>query len=828
MKQLFTRFLLLAAAFLAAVPASLGQTTSTTVAQAWVARYDGPAGFRAQSYDYGRVVAVDATGNVFVTGTSATGPSDYVTIKYAPGGQQLWVARYDGPAGRQADEPHALVVDAAGNAYVTGNSPDASGRSDWATIKYSPSGEQLWVARYASPNNGDDNAYGLAVDAAGNVFVTGDSNGTDPNGDFLTIKYSPAGQPLWLARFDRPGGGRDFAQALALDATGNVYVTGISYRTAETSSGGDFATVKYSPSGQQLWATLYDGPNGGYDEGRVIAVDAAGNAYVSGFSYLAVNGSNGDYLTVKYSTTGQQLWTARYDGPAGGTDYPVATAVDAAGSVVVTGYSTGSGTGSDYATVKYSATGQRQWLARYNGPANNSDVAHGLALDAEGNAYVTGSSNTTSSNSDYLTVKYAAASGQQVWTASYNGPANNRDDAQSVAVDAAGNVYVTGNSEGTTSTDYATIKYTQTTTTTPPAACNRTLNQPVTATDRFATSASQPFTFTAAQLLANDTDPLGRPLRVASVGQPSIGSLTTNADGSYTYTPTLASRGTFTLTYVVEETGPVIASPGTGHYYEFVSAPGICWSAAKAAAAARTYRGVQGYLATITFAGEKEFLTGRAEGQYWFGASDAAVEGDWRWTTGPEAGTLIWKGNASGYGLAYTNWLPGQPDDYQNQYRPAGEDYGILYGNSGLWNDADDCNTGGTTAGYLVEYGGLEACTPVLYSLGTVSITVSPATTAALVAAAPAATAAGPFTFEAAPNPSDGQFRVRLLAAADGPAQLELLDGQGRRVRSLYSGSLAAGELREVAVAAPGLATGLYVVRLQTGQQVRYLRVTIQ
>ncbi|WP_426062321.1 lectin-like protein, partial [Hymenobacter sp. B1770] len=168
-----------------------------------------------------------------------------------------------------------------------------------------------------------------------------------------------------------------------------------------------------------------------------------------------------------------------------------------------------------------------------------------------------------------------------------------------------------------------------------------------------------------------------------------------------------------------EGTGPVLASSDTYHYYEFVSAPGICWTDAKAAAAARTYEGMQGYLATITFAGEKDFLVNRAQGQYWFGASDAGVEGEWRWQTGPEAGQLIWRGGPTGIGAAYTHWLPGQPDDFKNQWRPQGEDYAQFYGNSWLWNDVDNCNTGGsTTAGYLVEYGGLEACTPILYSLG--------------------------------------------------------------------------------------------------------------
>ena len=316
---------------------------------------------------------------------------------------------------------------------------------------------------------------------------------------------------------------------------------------------------------------------------------------------------------------------------------------------------------------------------------------------------------------------------------------------------------------------------------------------------------------------------------MASVGKPSSGSLVSNKDGSLTYTPVAGFVGDATFTYVVQEAGPVLAYVSTGHYYQFVSAPGICWTDAQAAAAARRYNGMAGYLATITFAGEKNFLLGRAAGQYWFGAADNLVEGEWRWKTGPEAGRLFWRGDTTGVGLAFSNWQPGNPDNYINHWRPDGEDYGILYGNSGYWNDVNNCNTGGATAGYVVEYGGLESCVPILYSVGTVTISVGPAMEARMAKGALALkTATGEPGVQVLPNPSTGQFRVQVLTDADGPAQLDLFDLQGRRVRSLFAGSLRAAELREIAVDATDLSTGIYLVRLQSGQQVQHQRVLIQ
>ncbi|WP_197076789.1 cadherin-like domain-containing protein [Hymenobacter terrenus] len=761
------------------------------VTQEWVARHYQPVPARTASLQLARDVTVDLAGNVFVTGLSATFSGDLLTIKYSPTGQQVW-ARY---AGLRVVSTYGMAVgvDAAGNAYVA-----AEGVGGTVILKYSPGGVQQWTVQTNA------RLYSLKVDAAGNVYVTGDSQN-----DYLTVKYSTTGQQLWAARYSSPDSNGDYAQRLDLDAAGNVYVTGISYRAGMANSS-EFATIKYSPTGQQLWVARYNTPGNTYNEGRIIAVDPAGNAYVSGYIQYEDGTTASGYVTVKYSPSGQQLWTA-----SGGV-YPTATALDAAGNVFVSGYSFLTG---NSITTKYSSGGQQLWTNQ--SPSIGSDSFSDLEVDAAGNAYVTGTV-----AKDYATVKYSPA-GQQLWEARYNGPVGNgADNGIALALDPAGNLYVTGDSEDADfSTDFVTIKYSQSS----PSACtNSTVNQPVASADRLTVGAG-PLTIAPAQLLANDSDPLGRALQVASVGSPSSGTLVRNANGTFTYTPRPGFVGTATFTYLLQEAGPVLASPGTGHYYEFVSGPGICWADARAAAAARRYQGMAGYLTTITSVGEKDFLVGRAPGAYWFGASDTGVEGEWRWQTGPEAGQLFWRGGANGIGAAYSHWLPNQPDDYKNQWRPQGEDYGQLYGHSGLWNDVDNCNTGGNTAGYVVEYGGLEPCVPILYSTGRVTLEVgsSPQTQRATARSTSLVTT-GPTLLQASPNPSVGQFRVQVLAGSEGPAQLDLFDLQGRRVRSLFTGQLHTGEQREVPVEAQELSAGIYLVRLQSGQQVQHLRVSIQ
>src|SRR5574341_1204041 len=362
-----------------------------------------------------------------------------------------WVRRYNGP-GNSSDYPHALAVDDSGNVYVTGQSAGSGTSYDYATIKYSPSGDTLWVRRYNDPGNDFDAANALALDGSGNLYVTGQSDATGANWDYATVKYSPAGETLWSRRYNGPGNAGDLASALAVDDSGNVYVTG---RSRGSGTFDDYATIKYCPSGATLWVRRYNGP-GNYDDGALaLAVGDSGNLYVTGFS--GGGATSTDFATIKYAPNGDTLWVRRYND---GGDYASALAVDNAGNVYVTG---GSGVGtSDYATIKYAPNGDTLWVRRYKGPGNSDDYASALALDTAGNLYVTGSSWGSGTFNDYATIKYAP-NGDELWVRRYNGPANDYDNASALAVDNSGNLYVTGNSYGGIGTyfDYATIKYVQ-------------------------------------------------------------------------------------------------------------------------------------------------------------------------------------------------------------------------------------------------------------------------------------------------------------------------------------------------------------------------------
>jgi len=239
----------------------------------------------------------------------------------------------------------------------------------------------------------------------------------------------------WVRIYNGPGNYNDFACAMAVDQHGNVYVTGESLGSGP---GFDIATIKYDSSGNELWVARYDGSANKSDGSRDIAVDPSGNIYITGYS--AVAGGSQDYITIKYDSNGNKIWEAKYDCPTNGGDKARAIALDSFQNVYVTGESSDGGAIADIATVKYDSKGNEVWAARYNSPGDGVDRTHSIALDSYGNVYVAGESSQTGTSFDYITIKYDV-NGNEEWVARYNGPGDNADIANDISVGPSGNVY---------------------------------------------------------------------------------------------------------------------------------------------------------------------------------------------------------------------------------------------------------------------------------------------------------------------------------------------------------------------------------------------------
>jgi hypothetical protein len=367
-----------------------------------------------------------------------------------------WVRIYNGPWGAP-DEPRAMVVDSSGNVYVTGisnHNPNPPYNWDVATIKYSPNGDTAWARFYGGSSENEDGPSAIAVDGSGNIYVTGWSVDSGPTYNFLTIKYYPNGDTAWVRKYKGPlnngGGGFD----LAVDPSGNIYVTGTVHNgTAEF----DFCTIKYYPSGDTAWVRIYNGPGDSTDMAEKVAVDALGNAYVTGLSLGT--GTGYDYATIKYLPNGQVAsgWPIRYNNAgASGDDMPTDIVADGSGNVYVTGNSYSTGAGADYLTIKYYSNGSTAWVRRYNNEWNTDDYGASIALDDSGNVFVAGIS-----GGHNFVIKYNSP-GDMIWSNRYwnTSPPDSTDRYPSITTDHSGNLYLTGSvyDEGTY-WNYLTIKY---------------------------------------------------------------------------------------------------------------------------------------------------------------------------------------------------------------------------------------------------------------------------------------------------------------------------------------------------------------------------------
>lgn len=296
-----------------------------------------------------------------------------------------------------------------------------------------------WSATYDEAFN-HDIIRDMAVDAAGNVYVTGESKNGSESYNVLTIKYDADGTELWTMDYNNDAeNGIDKGNALAVDSSGNVYVAG------ETDRGNkDFILIKYDSDGVEQWAEFYDGTGGSHDIAYDVAIDKDDYIYVTGKS-IGDNGTYYDYVTLKYDGQGQLFWARPYhsDELSNGYDQPVAMAIDDANDIYVTGFSEGDGTGYDIVTVKYDSLGNEDWTSRVDYIASNDDRPSAIAVHESG-VFLSATCENAFGGSDFCLVKIDRTNGDNLGVVSVTRDGTLPDKAMDVVLDDAGNIYATG------------------------------------------------------------------------------------------------------------------------------------------------------------------------------------------------------------------------------------------------------------------------------------------------------------------------------------------------------------------------------------------------
>jgi hypothetical protein len=355
------------------------------------------------------------------------------------------------------------ATDSSSNVYVAGYTDGTlpgqtgAGGDDAFVRKYDTLGNVAWTQQFGT--SASDVATAVTVDGSGNVYVAGYTQGNVQgtnagNYDAFVRKFDSSGNVLWTQQFGTSGS--DFAEAVATDSAGNVYVGGSTSGSLQgTNTGGTDAFLrKFNSAGTVLWTQQLGTAN--TDVINAITVFGTNNVYVAGETAGSLQGSNAggyDVFVRSYDGSGNVQWT-RQEGSSS-YDYATGLATDSSGNLFVAGYTAGALPGQtsagsyDAFVQQYNSSGNLQWTQQFGTSGN--DFAQGVAVDASGNVYVGGVTSgnlqgTNAGNYDAFLRKFNNAGAAQ-WTWQLGGRGN--DQGQGVAVDGSGNIYLGGYTDGT-------------------------------------------------------------------------------------------------------------------------------------------------------------------------------------------------------------------------------------------------------------------------------------------------------------------------------------------------------------------------------------------
>lgn len=420
--------------------ALLGQTEN------WVYRYNGPG----DSWDRALSIVYGADGNIYaagyVYGIYGNRPDFAVISLPSSGPPENWVYAYQEQV-NSYNQARSIVYGSDGNLYGAGYAYETVAHaSDFTVISLTTSGSERWAYLYDGGGGAADYAYSVCYGADGNVYGAGNTwYGGGRYWDFTIISLPPSGPPQnWVYKYDGPGSemdNSDAAYSIVYGSDNNIYAAGKSYGSGTWR---DFTVVSVTNSGTGRWVYRNNGSANLDDVARSVIYGDDGNIYVTG----TIRNSNNDIIVVSLPSSGPPAnWVYIYNGTGDGSDGGSSITYGSDGNIYVAGSSTGSGTGSDFMVLSFTASGDTNWTYRYNGPGNGSDGASSIVYGSDGNIYASGNSEGSGTDRDF-TVVSLTTSGTENWVYRYNGPADTTDISYSIAYGSDGNIYAAGYSGG--------------------------------------------------------------------------------------------------------------------------------------------------------------------------------------------------------------------------------------------------------------------------------------------------------------------------------------------------------------------------------------------
>jgi len=403
---------------------------------------------QAAENDFGHAITTDSVGNIIIAGaTESFGAvfQDVFVAKYSPSKELLWNITWGGSGN---DQGYDAVVDSTDNIIVTGVTDSfGSGGSNAFVLKYSPSGEKLWNVTWGGVNY--ECAYGVSVDSTNNIVVTGYTNSSGAGlDDVFVAKYSSSSALIWSQTWGEYY--NDQGYDIAIDSVDDIVVAGC---TDNSGTGGyNTLVMKYTSLGEYQWNLTFGGGN---DFGRSISVDSADNIVIAGYKYV-FEISGWDAFVAKSHATGSLLWDRVWGGINDDRGYSVTQ--DSLGNILIAGTTESFGAGgADVFVANYSETGVLLWNSTWGG--SESDYGNDVTVDSTNHALVVGYTDSFSSTLGLYDTFILHVSADPLWQTTWGGPTT--DNGQSVAVDSANNMILTGftDSSGLGSNDAFVVKY---------------------------------------------------------------------------------------------------------------------------------------------------------------------------------------------------------------------------------------------------------------------------------------------------------------------------------------------------------------------------------